>query len=217
MNFNNQYLQSTMVALILLASGHFRTGAQEAAWLLGGSIGYDRSSNTVLYPSADRETSQSQISIRPYLGKRLNERWIAGLTLGYSFISNNLDLEEDNKTEKTRVQSGSVGVFARYGFNPGHKLLFQIEPSLLFNRGQTTIKVRNDEIYNASNTSFAVGIDPMVSYEMSTKVNLIGRLNGVSYEVGTWTLKGDSAKTNFSVFNGTLNLLGIQIGAEIKF
>lgn len=66
--------------------------AQESQWLLGGSIGFDRSVNTVLYPSPDLKSSESRVTIRPYLGKKLNAQWVVGLTSGYSFQSNDRDL-----------------------------------------------------------------------------------------------------------------------------
>jgi hypothetical protein len=54
---------------------------------------------------------------------------VLGLISGYTLQSDQRDLEEDNRTEKTNLHMGSVGIFTRYGFNPGKKLVFHLEPS----------------------------------------------------------------------------------------
>ncbi len=209
-------MKTIILMLAIMFSSYTIIMAQESHWLLGGSIGFDRSVNTVLYPSPDLKSSESRVAIRPYLGKKLNAQWVVGLTSGYSFQSNDRDLAEDNRTEKTNLHAGSIGVFTRYGFNPGNKLVLHLETALLTNFSKTTLDVRDDEIYHTTSTSVAIAMDPIITYEIDSKINLIGRFKGLGYQVGSWTIKGESSRKNFSIFNGTLDLLSIQAGVEIK-
>jgi hypothetical protein len=57
--------------------------------------------------------------------------------------------------------------------------------------------VRDEEIYNTESTAFAINVDPIITYEINLKINLIGRFHGLGYEFGTWTIKGESSKKNF--------------------
>lgn len=187
---------------------------QENQWMIGGAIGFDRAVNTTVSSSFDTDSKDTRLVLQPYLGKQINHYWLGGISMGFTFGHSKRGLVEDNQTETVDHHSESIGLFFRRAFNPGNKLIFHLESNLGATRGNTRIEYAQHEIHNANTLSMAITLDPVLTYSLNRKLNLLGRMQGLGYQRGIWKLKGQ-ADRDFSEFNASLDLLNIRIGVEL--
>jgi len=212
-----------LLVLLLTGSVLFVNAQDQIGnWILGGSMGYNHSKVDGLMAdpgpyNSGVKTISNVIVFQPYFGKAVNDRWILGLTTSYELDIESSDFYEDNRTSKSTTHSGGLGVFARYLFNPGHRLLLYIEPSASVGRSETKWRERNEVINSFNRTSFSFNITPVITYPLGSCCNLVGKLNPLGFEFGSIQADDEAGKTQYSNFDGVVSLSGIQLGVEWRF
>lgn len=216
---NVTFMKCLFTIFFCLVSHLFYAQQIDQGWILGGAIGFDRSTNTTLFlGSFDHESSQNSFRFRPYLGKSVSEKWIVGVTSNYLLQIEHLDLMEDNRNQETIGNAMSLGVFGRYRLfvTEDRKLKIHLEPVLGTNIGWTNVRERDVEISTIRSHSMQVEANPLVTFRIGEQVNLTARFSGLSYEVGKWTIPGNPSKKAFSQFKTLLDATHMQLGVEFK-
>lgn len=187
--------------------------------ILGGTIGFNYSKSIsggngqiVIAPNRG-EFSETSFTINPYVGKYLSDKFILGINAGYSMEAIKLPLS--NQNDKATNHAYTVGIFGRYLINPDQKLIFQIEPSTIFQ--YTSIGSFSSFSSVNDRDKLVVGgvrVTPILSYSISPKINLIGRFGSLQFIAGYWQLSGSNDKNDFSQFGLLLDSTTISFGVE---
>lgn len=232
--------------LLLLFCSLF-LGAQEEqsnrTLLVGGSLnfatqdnGYPLSSNRLIpfgvgiYTGAAQNVQSTTFGISPYVGKQINERWILGLSMAYSYSKVN----GENRIFQTIPEPGSpvttvtseyrrqgndlgFGVFARYLINPVNQLKIYLAPNLSYNNSSTDyyddgILDQEDRI----NYLFA-GLGLGAMYDLNDRFRVLISTSGLSYVNGSVDYMGNTNESrDFSGVNVNLRTSSVSFGFEIK-
>ncbi|MEZ4952959.1 MAG: hypothetical protein R2825_05230 [Saprospiraceae bacterium] len=187
--------------------------------ILGGTLGFNYSKSIsggngqmVIAPNRG-EFTETSFSINPYIGKYLSNKFILGIDAGYAIDV--LKIPFSNRDDKATNHAYTVGIFGRYLINPDQKLIFQIEPSAIFQ--YTSIGSFSSFPSINDRDKIVVGgflATPILSYSISPKINLIGRFGSLQFLVGYWQLSGSNDKNDFSQFGLLLDSTTISFGVE---
>lgn len=187
--------------------------------ILGGTLGFSYSKNIsggngqmVIAPNRG-EFTETSFSINPYVGKYLSNKFILGIDAGYAIDV--IKIPVSNQDDKAMNHAYTVGIFARYLINPGQKLIFQIEPSAIFQ--YTSVGSFSSFPSINDKDKIVVGgfrATPILSYSISSKINLIGRFGSLQFLTGYWQFSGSNDKNDFSQFGFLLDSTTISFGVE---
>jgi hypothetical protein len=156
-----------MKKLFMIAALAVSTLAASAQVYVGGSLGLE-SSKAV--KGADATTT---FSIQPEIGYNFDQNWAVGIQLGFSTSDAN-DLTKNIFT---------VAPYARYTFAKTGAASFFVDGGFIF------------DIYGGDydGNTFGIGVRPGVSFAVSQKVSVVGKLGYLGYKKNSNELGGGSA------------------------
>ena len=224
-----------LTILILLLSLLETTYAQEdesfQPVVIGGSLYFNSAQNDFIIPligpfgtispgNSDNPKS-TRFSVRPYLGKQISDRFLAGILLDFSLsrysstYTQGFPQPETIDFKRNSNQYG-FGLFTRHSFVPDSRFDFFLQPFAQY------FILHEDEFQNSQQTSeemvnyFALGTDLGILYNINDKWRATLLVGGLRYVNGSWERVGTNLEEDFSSFGLNLNLSSIQIGMELK-
>lgn len=209
------------VLLFFLSVCTFSQESAKPHWMFGGILGYSSGENTPYTISnaglvLGSESSHTQFTFQPYLGRLINNRWIAGVKSKYVYQFDKYNLLSDTRST-AKTHTGSVGLFARYKLNPQNKLVFQLEPCYFLNFGEATLIHAEGDSERIQTFSNSWSLSPMATYAVAPRIVLAVRFSAIRYETGYWQMEDVSEKHGFSDFDFNLNINKLQMGVALLF
>ncbi len=215
------------------------THAQETKdynFILGGDFHFNMQKNggslseVTIFPLSftnnfivsDDNLNRSLFRFNPYVGKRINANFLVGINLGLALSkfkgeSNTLGINgiiETTDFEQSQ-RKFTIGLMSRYIVNPSNRINFFIEPLIGYSRGTSTNTIEGIEEGRFDVDELFVSFKPGLYYKANKTINLVLRLNGVSYITGKedWLNK---TRRSYSSFVSSFNLRSIAFGVEFK-
>lgn len=193
------------------------TSAQENknSIVVGGSLRLlmhrNSNANTNIFNENIRKITLLDIS--PYLGKAVNQKWLFGLQLNYSYFKNS----QQQTTESKNISNiFGFSFFGRYIFTPQKRLHLYMKPYFGYNvRKQKSYK--NDNLDNTSVSYFLkTGVDYGLLYNVNNKLNAILRVGGIYFSSGKSKNSMNDKLVHFNTFVTSFNLSSISFGVEVN-
>lgn len=211
-------------------------------WLIGGSFNFSIQKNNFpvgtsaplilslqipygVFTSNLDDAKYSRFSFFPYIGKKINDKWLVGARAEVEFynrtLSNFLVFGQQGPSEiKSKDVALGLGLITRRYYNISSTLKLFIQPELNFNTINSDSK-RNGELTDERNSwVLSMGASPGISWSPFPRLNFIASLGYIRYSYGN-TKQEDigqqlSAENNFHAFNTSFNLRSFGIGLEVK-
>ena len=156
-----------MKKILLMAAFAVATLTANAQFYIGGSLGFNSSSDK--YNAAPTEITTSAITIAPEVGYTLNEKWGIGLAFDVAFNNNK------RETAGTSVENNSttIGVkpYARYQALQWGKANIFVDGGINF--GMTSRKDWK------SSMDLGVFVTPGIAYQISDCISIVGKINNL--------------------------------------
>jgi hypothetical protein len=195
------------------------------AWILGGSVGYNRSNSesirTVSGTEVRPKRTDNSFSFGSYFGKELNEKWMLGLALSLgNYGTDELLLRDENVNELIRRNSSnrSLGfnVFSRYIFNPQQRFNVFLSPSLGFNN------IKQEEFYNnqsrllPNSTRYFANVGGGAFYNFNANLRGLVNFGNLGYYFERSKVPATQSKSNSSGFSSNMGLSSLSLGLELR-
>lgn len=168
--------------------------AANAQWYVGGNVSYDHTKTTNEETGRDdKENVRNTFGITPRVGYIFNDRWSAGLGLGYRFSK-----EEEGGSEE-KQNSYSVNPFVRFNFlyfGP-----FSLAAEFEAGYGRTKYDPEKDSGVKKWNADvFEFKLAPVLQLDVSRHITLESRFNffSVGYHYAKSTVKYESGDKTVS-------------------
>jgi hypothetical protein len=177
-------------------------GIANAQIYLGGSVGFG--TNTTKPENGDKTTTTS-FSFAPEVGYSLNSNFELGIALAIANSKTKFGNAED------KSNSWAIAPYAR---------LSVVEFGNFSVWGQAGLFVGGGEEHGLKGTSFGLGIQPVLKYNLSDHFSLLANLNFLNFGFSQTKIKDVSTTTNFgfNVDSYDVTTLGnISVGFVYKF
>lgn len=166
---------------------------------VGGSIGFTQN-------SYDGDTQNTNFGISPEFGYNINDKFSAGIVLGYSRYTNKAATKDDIDLHNSTF---TVNPYLRYTFmNDGRVNLF-CDAGFFYKLINNESKGMNDSgkpkaVDNKTN-AFGVALSPGIAYRISNRFSLVAHLGSLGYETSKPDYKDAKSTSKFglNLANGT--------------
>lgn len=166
----------------------FAAVTMNAQMYVGGSLGYSTS-------SYDGKTQRSAFTLLPEFGMQFNEKWGAGVELGYSSSTNEASDAKPSNTAFT------FAPYARY-------TALKLGAVNVFADGKFAYTSRNNQTANGDkavdNKYNVIGlyVQPGIAYNLNKQFSLVAKFGDIiSYSSSKPDADGAKATTTFSLLN----------------
>ena len=196
-------------------------------FFVGGSFNYDKSENRnsplilndilIVGGTTDGSSENSTYSLSPTVGYQLNEHWLLGLTL--TFTSSNFErgsLPDNFQTQES--SSNSLGVFARYIFNPGNKFQVFANPYLRRSTQETNFAFSSSSIdqFTFEQSSISLGVSLGAQYQFADWIRATTNIGGFYHTTGN-SKESNNQEIDFKSTGLNIRASSIFFGVEFLF
>ncbi len=220
-----QVFFTCLMFLTLLNALSAQEESARRAWILGGSVGYNRSNTELIRTVSGTEVrpkrTDNSFSFSPYFGKELNEKWMLGLALSLgNYGTDELLLKNENVNELIRRNSSnrSLGfnVFSRYIFNPQQRFNVFLSPSLGF------YNIKQEEFYNnesrllPNSNRYFVNLGGGAFYNFNARLRGLVNFGNFGYYFERSKVPQTQSRANSNGFSSDLGLSSLSLGLELR-
>ncbi len=194
-----------------------------AKLFVGGNLNLNSNSlSTTSGTTTVNGDSQFKWNFAPEVGYYLSDNLAIGLSLGIESSSVTSPIS-DTANSVTSSITWVVSPFARYSFAKTGNFSFFGEGNLIIGGGSSQVTTGSTILQGPATSTFGIGVQPGIFYDLSDKVSLIATLGGLSYSnagtsetigTGTTAVTTTSASPNL---NFGLGLNNLSFGAIVKF
>lgn len=203
-------------------------------WLLGGSFSFSSQNGAIplsflelpsgfggIFSSSSDDIKNSTFRVSPYLGRQMNNHWMAGIDLYYQIrqyrATDVISFPQQTTYDyKRNSKQYGISLFARYSFLPDSRFDFFLQPyaQYSFAREETFI----DEVPDDEETAnfIQLGSDIGVLYNLNDRWRVILRMGGLRYVTGKGKNNDTGEENDFSAFGVNMSLESVGIGAELR-
>lgn len=228
--------------LVLFSTGFLHAQDDfEPKWILGGSVQFYHSNNFFGYygvlnpglglPVQSGDQKVTSFDFVPYVGKEINEHWIAGVQVGYGYNKSESsssviffpDTNVINRVSETQEHGFSAGLFGRYTVNPQQNIQFFLQPAISF--GQQNSKqtdsfagTQNETEQKLRTNYFNTSVSPGVAWNPNYRLRILARLGFLSYVTGNYAFDPEDSRyeDSFSSFQANFSLSTFVFSLEFR-
>lgn len=186
--------------------------ANAQTWV-GGSLGFNSTTNTVKVGDASTDETSTNFEIAPEIGYNLDENWAIAVKVAYSHSAEKA-LDFDGYKMKGRANSFSINPYVRYTFLKAGNFSAFVDGGIAVST--THYNGSSDVISNP--LAFGVGINPGLAYAVSNKVTLVAHVGDLSFVTSTIKTKNATPEVKHTTNAFNLGLTNaISFGAYYNF
>lgn len=232
----HQIMKNLSLLFLLVCSQFLQAQEDEISspWVLGGSFSFSSQNGAFpfsflelptgfggIFSSSSDDIKNTTFRVSPYLGRQMNNHWMAGIDLHYQTrqyrVTDVITIPQQSTVDyKRNSKQYAIGLLARYSFIPDGRFDFFLQPY-----GQLSVaRVENfvDEILDDEQKAnyINLGSDIGLSYNISDRWRAILRMGGLRYITGQGENANTGEEQDFSTFGLNMSLESVGIGAELR-
>ncbi|WP_010136286.1 hypothetical protein [Ochrovirga pacifica] len=143
----------------------FKSPIKKGVINLEGNLAFGKSNSSSVY--TDLESKATNFRINPNVGFVVQDNFVVGVSLGYSYLKNTSDSSLSTSSLKRHSYSG--GLFATQFYDITEKFKFNLTGQAIYNR--TTFSSNRDQKGNGVNIGFSPGFTYFLGNQIALKFN----------------------------------------------
>jgi Outer membrane protein beta-barrel domain len=194
-----------------------------AKLFVGGGLSLNSNSSSITSGTTTLNgDSKLSWNFAPEVGYYLSDNLAIGLSLGIGSSSITSPISA-TANKVTSSSTWAVSPFARYSIAKTGNFSFFGEGNLTIGGGSSQVTSGSTTLQGPATSTFGIGVQPGISYDLSDKVSLIAKMGGVSYSnAGTSVTSGTgtaavTTTTSSPNLDFGLGLNNLSFGAIVKF
>ncbi len=208
-------MKKLQLIILVIFTMSVATKAQE--YFTGGSLSFATSSSKA---GGDSKGSETSFNFSPEIGKIFSDKIWAGVKLGVGYGNDN-----DGASPEVVKNSTKFGVtpFVRYYAIRMNKFAISAQGELGFGYSTSKTKTGGNSADGPKYTNVGFNVYPYITYDISNKVILQAKVNGLNFGLNHKLSKSGDVKNSSTGFgfgvnsNNLLEVGALTIGAAIKF
>jgi outer membrane protein len=179
----------------------------QAQVFIGGSVGADYTGGKTKNGSSSTDRpSTFSLEFSPRVGYYLNDRFAAGLDVGFEHTINNNRADTETKNFTTKF---GVGAFGRYHAVEADRLTFILEGTLGWATGRQKTKTGSNSTEGDPINTVGLFVYPVLSYSLTDRLSLEAYSDFLRLGFGMMTIKNEDVDRKT-----TTNYFGVGANSE---